>query len=348
MSLIAVVQSSPGTPASAFVSLITAFSNITVTQATSLITVVQAAPSVPANAFVDLLTSFTVDTTAVQPVTPTTTSPDVCTNIEGIQTTVPGGMSATGNVCTATQANTPIPASTQSVSQVTKDLILSVTTDLPVPFSGFHSARIEAKYTENGKEVSVSKSYSLSNGESKTFTGNLFDIIPKSLNDIAVTVTAGGLTKTIDIPVVQYVKVDPSVTSVDKNIVLSPGDSLQIGEFTIKDGSESPMFLDQMSGTTNAPQGTAYIITYFSPSQMQTTSQGTQNNGAVVFTGLNASSAVSMGFQVGKTIGVRINVAAPSIPGNYSITIASFKAFDAYGSYRDVQGLPITFHYMVQ
>lgn len=73
-SLIAVVQSSPGTPASAFVSLITAFSNITTTQASSLITVVQAAPGVPANAFVNLLTSFTVDTPAVQPVTQTPTT----------------------------------------------------------------------------------------------------------------------------------------------------------------------------------------------------------------------------------------------------------------------------------
>ncbi|MCX6788224.1 MAG: hypothetical protein NT108_03635 [Candidatus Kaiserbacteria bacterium] len=70
-SLIAVVQSSPGTPASAFVSLITAFSNITINQATSLIVVVQAAPGVPANAFVNLLTSFTVDTSAIlEPKTP--------------------------------------------------------------------------------------------------------------------------------------------------------------------------------------------------------------------------------------------------------------------------------------
>ncbi len=67
-SLIAVVQSSPGTPASAFVFLITAFSNITVTQATSLITVVQSAPGTPASAFVSLLTSFTVDTVATSPV----------------------------------------------------------------------------------------------------------------------------------------------------------------------------------------------------------------------------------------------------------------------------------------
>lgn len=73
-SLIGVVQSSPGTPASAFVSLITAFSNITVNQATSLITVVQAAPGVPANAFVNLLTSFTVDTVVTQPTTPAVTS----------------------------------------------------------------------------------------------------------------------------------------------------------------------------------------------------------------------------------------------------------------------------------
>lgn len=74
-SLIAVIQSSPSTPARAFVSLITAFSNITVNQATSLITVVQAAPGVPANAFVDLLTSFTVDPVGTQPTTPVATPP---------------------------------------------------------------------------------------------------------------------------------------------------------------------------------------------------------------------------------------------------------------------------------
>lgn len=71
-SLIAVVQSSPGTPASAFVSLITSFSNITVNQATSLITVVQSSPGTPASAFVNLLTSFTVDTAVTQPATPAT------------------------------------------------------------------------------------------------------------------------------------------------------------------------------------------------------------------------------------------------------------------------------------
>lgn len=79
-SLIAVVKSSPSTPASAFVSLITSFSNITVNQATNLIAVVQSSPSTPANAFVNLLISFTTDTvttqlTTNQAVTPVSSTP---------------------------------------------------------------------------------------------------------------------------------------------------------------------------------------------------------------------------------------------------------------------------------
>jgi len=58
-SLINIVQTSPGTPASAFTNLITAFSSISVVQADSLISVIQAAPGVPASAFVNLLISFT-------------------------------------------------------------------------------------------------------------------------------------------------------------------------------------------------------------------------------------------------------------------------------------------------
>jgi hypothetical protein len=118
-SLIAVVQSSPGTPASAFVSLITAFSNITVNQATSLISVVQAAPGVAANAFVNLLTSFTVDTVAIQPitpaVTPTTITPPTQTSQQTTQTVTPTVIPSTNNnttlVITVGQINT-IPNST--------------------------------------------------------------------------------------------------------------------------------------------------------------------------------------------------------------------------------------------
>lgn len=106
-SLIAVVQSSPGTPASAFVSLITAFSNITVNQATNLITVVQDAPGVAASAFVNLLTSFTDDSTTTQPVTPV---PAV--TVPPTQTTQP---TPTPTAPPASQST--IPASTVSTTQ---------------------------------------------------------------------------------------------------------------------------------------------------------------------------------------------------------------------------------------
>ena len=79
VSLINVVKSSPSTPASAFVGLITAFSSITNTQAESLITVIQAAPEAPADAFVNLLMSFTVDPVVlggtIQPVIPPNPTP---------------------------------------------------------------------------------------------------------------------------------------------------------------------------------------------------------------------------------------------------------------------------------
>lgn len=60
-SLVSVVKSSPTTPASAFVPLITAFSSITTTQATTLIEVIQASPTTPPDPFVNMLLAFTVD-----------------------------------------------------------------------------------------------------------------------------------------------------------------------------------------------------------------------------------------------------------------------------------------------
>ena len=112
-SLIAVVQSSPGTPASAFVSLITAFSNITTNQASSLIAVVQASPSTPANAFVNLLVSFTEDTSTTQPTTPATqTNQQTNQAVTQSQTQTP--TSSRSTIPTPTQA---IPSTTTVVTQ---------------------------------------------------------------------------------------------------------------------------------------------------------------------------------------------------------------------------------------
>ena len=136
-SLIAVVQSSPGTPASAFVSLITAFSNITVNQATSLITVVQAAPGVPANAFVDLLTSFTVDTTATQPATPT---------IPPTNTSV----APTVNTLTTTCTDKPIFQFTPIVKDSSGAIVPQSSSVLQVPYHGvvwFFSGDVKSSCT---------------------------------------------------------------------------------------------------------------------------------------------------------------------------------------------------------
>ena len=121
-SLIAVVQSSPGTPASAFVNLITAFSNITVNQATSLIAVVQASPSTPASAFVDLLTSFTADTVGAQSATS-------ATNQSVTQTT--------------TQSTAPTSSNETSVhASSTAPTIISSTTTLSTTTTPSQSIRI--------------------------------------------------------------------------------------------------------------------------------------------------------------------------------------------------------------
>lgn len=77
-SLISVVQSSPQTPANAFIGLITAFSNITMPQAESLITVVQASPGTPSRAFINFLMAFTAD----QPITLTTPVVSIVNQLE--------------------------------------------------------------------------------------------------------------------------------------------------------------------------------------------------------------------------------------------------------------------------
>ena len=120
-SLIAVVQSSPSTPASVFVPLLTSFSNITINQAVSLITVIQVAPGVPASAFVNLLISFTVDTPITQPATPAMT-PVVTTQSAQTnqQTTQPvtsavtpaATLTSTDPVSTSTPPITPMPIPT--------------------------------------------------------------------------------------------------------------------------------------------------------------------------------------------------------------------------------------------
>lgn len=129
-SLIAVVQSSPETPASAFVSLITNFSNITVPQAESLITVVQSALGAPASAFINLLLSFTVDPVVTQ-------SPPAVVPVQ------PESPPIVGSTPTSPQGQTQTPV-----------VVLPVMKELKVyMLEGPALYDIVAYYTEDGKDI---------------------------------------------------------------------------------------------------------------------------------------------------------------------------------------------------
>lgn len=106
--LINVVKSSPGTPATAFVDLITAFSGVTVNQATALITVVQSSPATSADSFVPLLTSFTSDApliTVTQPVSCPQLTPPQCTNGTLLFTGKDSNGCITGYTCSPLRTN---------------------------------------------------------------------------------------------------------------------------------------------------------------------------------------------------------------------------------------------------
>lgn len=147
-SLIAVVQSSPGTPASAFVSLITAFSNITVNQASSLITVVQASPSTPATAFVDLLTSFTDDTSITQSVAQDSA---LKTQVETLMQQVETLQQSQAQQNTETQ---------QKLGQIVQNTTPSPAVEIPAPPPGVKELDVEVSKISGGTTESLTISYS--------------------------------------------------------------------------------------------------------------------------------------------------------------------------------------------
>lgn len=154
-SLISVVQSSTTTPASAFVPLITAFSNITVPQAESLINVIQQSPSTPSNAFVGMLLAFTVD-----PV------PSVAQ-----QTTVPQFGSTVIPTSTPTTTQTPVP--------VVQSLVMTATTTVP---------QFKLEVLKNGTEEIKGVLHS-STGEQLGFMVNVRDISTNEYLKEPVTIT---------------------------------------------------------------------------------------------------------------------------------------------------------------
>lgn len=161
-SLIGVVQSSPGIPASAFTDLITAFSLITNKQAESLIAVVQAAPGVPADSFVNLLLSFTVD-----PIVESTKIDELTQKVAEIDTKL--GQVVTNTTPTTEPAPTPevvIPQTVSYTSQVVagdtcpKFTFTSNKSFTPVKLTFNNASQLTAEYQyqcSGGKSCSATK-----------------------------------------------------------------------------------------------------------------------------------------------------------------------------------------------
>ena len=130
-SLINIVQASPGTPASAFTGLITAFSNISAAQANDLIGVIQSSPGTPASAFTGLITSFTADAPAQSSVV-ASSNPNSCNDqtypaceLGGTFTCTASGPSCVGANGVAISSSATQGTSAQSTDQILQNQIAS-------------------------------------------------------------------------------------------------------------------------------------------------------------------------------------------------------------------------------
>jgi transposase-like protein len=121
---------------------------------------------------------------------------------------------------------------------------------------GFSSLYVKATYTENGKVVAAHATFSSTDGQSQTTTGApvaQWHFVPKALGKTTVTSTVNGISKSIDINVVPYVKVDPTVAGDDLNTVIPTGSEVTgvaIGTLILIPGDE-PIQIEQIAATSN-------------------------------------------------------------------------------------------------
>jgi len=338
-SLIAVVQSSPGTPASAFVSLITAFSNITVNQAASLITVVQAAPGVPASAFVNLLTSFTVDTPSTsatnQAVTPTEVSSSNSTKLSlslgqvtvttnSVHLSWTTNLPATSKVFlskTAQETNATSPQVITSVAGISTQGFV----DIPdLSSNTMYSYTLEAIYGSQVQKISGTfttnsipvATVSVSNAGSSTSINSVGasnvrlasfkisvtgeDVIVTNLNISAVTSNGAGLKN-------GSIWIGGGMVSSRKD--LPNGEDVNFtSNFVLKAGTESTIDIDaDVKGTNNIdlPNGTTITISL---------GVGSQN-------AQGQSSLKSINVPSSGIIGSTVTIAAPTV------TVAKYSGY---------------------
>lgn len=269
------------------------------------------------------------------------------------------------------QNTTPIvtPPSTSIIHIPVKDLIVSTDKNSVVNKSIWYDpATISAIYTEDGKSVPTNITFSAIDASS-TFSvqqndrvcGNLwyilkigdnssncvrdeakvaFSYIPQSVGTSTVTVTSNGITKTIEIVSVPYIKVDSIAQGVDLNNILSPKQLGVIGRINFT-SSDEPILIKSIQFTTNLPFNTSGYIYDGSNEIGAFTIQPNMNMSTF-------SSDVRVDNNYLNTLTFKIDTNS-ILSGNYNYTITGIKAFGVKsGSTRDVQGLPISFHFTIQ
>lgn len=247
--------------------------------------------------------------------------------------------------------NTPTPQPSPAPT-IVKDLTLTTDT-ATYPLTGWgNTVNIKASYTESGIRIPATITFTAPN-KTGTFveSGNLnctpsvsiscgpqqmsgFNFVPTVLGTNTITATANGITKTIDINVIPYTKIDPQVTDiVNKNGVTSKGYmGYNIGTFTISQADE-PIIIDWVYGTTTLPvdpeHGTS--LSFWAGSNRINTDY-IKNNPLTPIT-------------------VKIDVPFDAKAGQYTVTIEKIRLDgQTSGLYRniDLSNSPITFTFEVK
>jgi len=215
-----------------------------------------------------------------------------------------------------------------------------------IPLISWSFARLAISYTEDGKFKPViigisstdgftgeGRIFSSANNEScpdgvycnacvtSTTCNVLIDYHPKSIGNQTLTVTAKGVVKTVDIKVVEYVKIDPAIRDVFSSssiFEINSTEEKSIGSFKFSQADESIKF-------------EGYDYKYESDIQKK---------------GFLRIIQAGEGYQLRVTPKTNTYALAPGI---HSVKITEIKVVGmSSGSYRFITGLPITFTFEIQ
>lgn len=315
------------------------------------------------SAIIGLLRAFNADETVVNQVYTSLTNAmattTATTTVSVLQPTQPIiVINLPAPVQTTPQTSQTFGAVPVSAPEVVKDLKINAVATTTISLNGWDSFGVSGQYTENGQPTKTDWTFSGDEMPTATFS-NVYSasnpsIVPKNLGIHTVTVTAGGITKSVIFNVIPYVKIDPVAIAQPvyqpnssnghvptNSVVISRGyTGTTIANFSIVQGDE-PFTIQKMYFATDAATNLhGYVFG--------------GKDGAGEFT-INSGSGFSQlaipmtGNLTSYPIRIQIDIPSDMTTGNYTFSITGINAMGINsGNIRTVQGLPITFHFTVQ